>query len=1493
MAALNFPTTGLVAGVTQYSANGTTYLWDGVKWVGRTAGGAAGTNSIQNNGHTVQVRSDGALILSEGSVFADLAWTTPESLATNDVAVIPPQGGATNITGSGDNGGAQLFWSQWAEPVDASVLQDGIPSMAFNWAFLNRDGFSVENYPAGTGSTNYKWNFGNDGALKFPNVDTSGAQIAPVTGGISFGTDTGDVNIWPGDKQFKFDASGVLTLPAGGDIKDSTGQTVLGGTGGGYNGGNIVSTAGPAITFSKIFETNEEGQHLQLENIAFVGNVLALDAGHTQAGPGYVPSMAWNMSTLLGTWSANGAVAGEQSIFNAPHSDSGNIGMISFAGNTGYGSVFWSGDHESKDIAGQYITSTGNVVVRADSQNWVFTPDGILSMPTTTTLNSGGIGVPNSAEIGTSVAFDGPDIGISEVFMGSGYGEFRSIYSKTSPLDSGLVYAGVEGFNYTQRGDVNFAGMVSQTPNIDSMYALRLNEQGQIVIGFTQEGQSQVSTDWSVVVGTLTTDYTVNGLFANTARTVISSSGTNGIELTTNRGTVLFGNRPEHPTVSSHWHIMPADPSATDLFFGNDTNYVKLPRGTGNVVVGAEGPEWTFDSDGNLTLPVVSFGLSGSPAVGPTIHFPVIDSGTPVAGGSLSAVANGPNGSFVGMSLTSNNYSWTFQTDGTLIVPDNGIAFGESSFIRNRNEEGLILWQNDNSELNNNEYVGLWYGGDVVDHDSPNVSITAGSYNWATDDGSTYNNSEFGTLEFFHYPDAGSSQGLRQINLDIVQTSGNILNWHFDESGNLYLPADPAVSSVSGIVFGDGTVQTTAATGGGNGTANRVQFANAGSITQAQDAEPGRYNIVIDAEKDVVINTDEEGQQFRFTSTGNLKLSRNSIISDKDESLDIVVDRPSQSSYWYNIFGYTGAVIDSNTAINGSVCHDTGGNVYALGSVYGTVSSDNLFMKFSPEGELLWRRTWTDTHGNPCGSYNSSMRFIAANVALGTQDTILWAAFVGWEDHTSYVGTMDTDGNMVDEFGNPRLATRLKGIKVTDVEWAGNVESFNSAVYAVGNYRAPGYNYIPCVYGVDLDTSSVFVDSTVSPAGVNLAFGSISNDPWTNTFNATVPIPTIPSGLASIGTYFDGDFHHAMVTFLEQGPPASIAIGTANHGEEDIYGEDICCDANGNVYVIVNNVSNNYAVVIKGNATSLAAGSSIWQIVIGTPENPDKFYATSIAYYHNHVYVLGQYRNNATSNVDVVLVKINEYTGIVWQRVIGTPGTEGLAFYGPKGLESTSGIHVKDGLIAIAFTTSDHSVTGLNTITLQYPIDGSVLGTFGDFYINEFDAGHSTMDYSIVELTVGYNSASTTTAVATLNPTVQTVGTGWTSIQWDLDNNRQVYGPQTFKFTADGMFDTAEITHEGEVRITAAVAPDVIELTPSTWAFQNNDGLRFPDGSVQYGAYVEQETALDGGSAVSVYNIVPRPLVADGGGSSSRHGVTDPVYDGSSGNDYVLDGGGA
>jgi hypothetical protein len=61
MAILNFPSNPLVD--DQYTGdNGTTYTYDGVKWIGQAAGGAAGTNSIQNGVYTVQVDTTGALV---------------------------------------------------------------------------------------------------------------------------------------------------------------------------------------------------------------------------------------------------------------------------------------------------------------------------------------------------------------------------------------------------------------------------------------------------------------------------------------------------------------------------------------------------------------------------------------------------------------------------------------------------------------------------------------------------------------------------------------------------------------------------------------------------------------------------------------------------------------------------------------------------------------------------------------------------------------------------------------------------------------------------------------------------------------------------------------------------------------------------------------------------------------------------------------------------------------------------------------------------------------------------------------------------------------------------------------------------------------------------------------------------------------------------------------------------------------------------------------
>ena len=65
MAILNFPNTGLVANVTQYTGdNGTTYTWDGVKWIGRAAGVISGTtNKLVNVANEVVLEADGSITL--------------------------------------------------------------------------------------------------------------------------------------------------------------------------------------------------------------------------------------------------------------------------------------------------------------------------------------------------------------------------------------------------------------------------------------------------------------------------------------------------------------------------------------------------------------------------------------------------------------------------------------------------------------------------------------------------------------------------------------------------------------------------------------------------------------------------------------------------------------------------------------------------------------------------------------------------------------------------------------------------------------------------------------------------------------------------------------------------------------------------------------------------------------------------------------------------------------------------------------------------------------------------------------------------------------------------------------------------------------------------------------------------------------------------------------------------------------------------------------
>jgi hypothetical protein len=434
--------------------------------------------------------------------------------------------------------------------------------------------------------------------------------------------------------------------------------------------------------------------------------------------------------------------------------------------------------------------------------------------------------------------------------------------------------------------------------------------------------------------------------------------------------------------------------------------------------------------------------------------------------------------------------TWTFSADGSLTVPgsitvpvENGLySPGHNLYITAGNTTGCSVPGGDTIISS-----GLGYGGAA--NGGGNVEVRTGDYH------------------------------------------NNV--WRFDPTGNLTLPAGGDILNSTGasVLGGGGNANTGDITFDGNqigvdGNNGEIKIRSAdGNDFSYAWQTPRRWEAYAENDEDgdhmawawikadmedginnpkvfietVAGNTGVE-QRWTFGADGNLQLPQGSRISDQSESVDLTVYHPSESAYWYNLFGNTGATISANLAINGSVVHDTGGNVYVLGSVFhgdGSFDADNLFLKYSPLGELLWRRTWTDSSGLSCGSYNASLRYIEANVVLGTQDTILWAAQTP-NNRISYVGTMDMEGNMVDQFGDARLPVRLDNFAVTDLEWA--TDAGVPYVLVVGQLYVPGagpipdHNY-PALAGVDLDTATIAGDGTVVPAGTDLTAGLFNGPP--------------------------------------------------------------------------------------------------------------------------------------------------------------------------------------------------------------------------------------------------------------------------------------------------------------------------------------------------------------------------------------------------------------
>ena len=662
-----------------------------------------------------------------------------------------PNTGMTLLsTGESNSPWAGMAWSKYPSDVIS-----GTGTQAWTW--VDSFGMHVGTYPDPLTAFGHLWQFRMDGNLIFPDgsIQTSGTkdllgplQKTPALDAVQLRNST-----YVSTTTFRFLTSEVAVqvnwLVCGYGLFNEPIDTVT------YDGSytNItiydkshtfepgqfyylsanpgIQTVIPANTLGYL---HNDGYGILTWETPTVGNtsgpvyqltsstaVISLDSSGSLTFPdNSIQTTAWNTSTAVYPSQIVGSSTGPTFQLTSGTSQvtlvtSGGGGLLNLTSST---YIAFNGTQNTQDFfaigildGGQENATTSSFVFSAGAPFnittldintttttvWQFGTDGSLTLPLESKLNSGGVGVANSAEFGTSVTISTSTVVNSEIYMGSGYGEFRSIYNKIGEIESGLTYAGVEGFNYAQYGDVNFSGMVSQTPHIDSMYTISVSTTtGQISIGFTQDGGTSVSKDWITVLGTLNAYYTVNGIFADTTQTVIA--GGDGVlsSIVKLTDSVNITTIDSISTATQTWTF------GTD----GDLTVARNIKSTGNNLQIETGPaSWNFNTGGQLSNNNDGYlSLRGS-SLGPTsrIHIRNSDSDpssdvnihlqTGGAGNifelfQLSGGASVPytsglrtNSVTAPILIQTNNNStstntWTFGADGGLTFPQGNKFFG-------------------------------------------------------------------------------------------------------------------------------------------------------------------------------------------------------------------------------------------------------------------------------------------------------------------------------------------------------------------------------------------------------------------------------------------------------------------------------------------------------------------------------------------------------------------------------------------------------------------------------------------------------------------------------------------------------------------------------------------------------------------------------------------------------------------------------------------------
>ena len=463
------------------------------------------------------------------------------------------------------------------------------------------------------------------------------------------------------------------------------------------------------------------------------------------------------------------------------------------------------------------------------------------------------------------------------------------------------------------------------------------------------------------------------------------------------------------------------------------------------------------------------------------------------------------------------------------------------------------------------------------------------------------------------------------------------------------------------------------------GTANNV------STIWAVEEGIGVTNTVYPRE-DSAIDVGTYDKSFDSVYTNSIKTKYN-----------LNIGAGSNYSFWYAVYGGIGN--NNMLSSNSGVAYDQDGNLYVMGVDFTENEWDTLALKYNPEGDLVWRKAWIDSNNdNPCGSFNREFSINNTGIYwMSTTDTNIAGIPV------IYVGSMSMEGVIT------TASTKIEGVTANDMIAVG------TDVYVVG-YLDDSGDY-PVILKVDtVNTEVVWMRQ---PTNYNGEFTSLTlgND----------------DALYAVGYMNDGGDYATISKFIADGTHVITKKLDAN--TNNTYGTSAVAYG-GDLIVTYYNDNAGSTVVTKISTYNNLSGTPWWATTIAASDSTIGFDVSVDD--GGYAYVTGSTFNNEA----FYAAKLDSNGRIVWQRrigsnaVIGLPGNDGARM---------AGVY-NDRLAITGFSNTDpvngNSVPPLS-ITFQIPTDGSAIGNYGYFYINEayVDFNYNTVlnysDFAITPINTG------------------------------------------------------------------------------------------------------------------------------------------------------------